>query len=67
MYCIGMSAESQQRQSLLGNGSANMPVARQNLGSRHVMAAPYKQATIEELLEVFPVLSVPRLYKEDQL
>jgi hypothetical protein len=58
---------SQQRKPLLGNGSANTPVARQWLGSRHVMAATDMQATVEELLEVFPVRSVPRLYKEDQL
>jgi hypothetical protein len=60
-----MSAESQQRKPLLGNGSANTPVVRQWLGSRHVMAATDKQVTREELLEVFPVLSVPRLFKED--
>jgi hypothetical protein len=60
-----MSAVSQQRQTLLENGSANMPVARQWPGSRRVIAATNKQATIEELLEVFPVLSVQRFYKED--
>jgi hypothetical protein len=50
-----MSAESQQRQPLLGNGSADIPVARQWPQQTH--------ATIEELLEaLFSPRSVPRLY-----
>jgi hypothetical protein len=54
---------SQERQSLLGNVSANT-----RLSSRHVLAATDKQATTEELLEaVFTVQSMPRLYNEDQL
>jgi hypothetical protein len=59
-YC-GMSAENQQRQSLLWNGFANTPVASQWFSSRHVIAATDTQSTIEELLEtMFPVRSVPR-------
>jgi hypothetical protein len=58
----GMSVESQQRQSFLGNGSANTPVAKQWLSGRHVMAAKDTHVTIEELLEaafsVRPVLSI---------
>jgi hypothetical protein len=63
-----MSAESQQRPLLLGNGSVNTPVARQWLRSRHLMAETDTQAIIEELLEaVFSVRCEPRLYNEDQL
>jgi hypothetical protein len=58
-----MSAESQQRQSLLGNGSLNTPVAMQWLSSRHVITATDTHAKIEELIEaVFSVRSVPRLH-----
>jgi hypothetical protein len=60
-----MSAETQKRRPLLGNGSANTPVARQWLSSRHVIAAADKHATIEELLEAFfPMRFVPRLYNK---
>jgi hypothetical protein len=38
-YYCGMFAESQQRQPLLGNGSADTPAARHMLSSRHMMAA----------------------------
>jgi hypothetical protein len=42
-------------------------VARQWLGSRHVMAATDAHATKEEMLEaVFSVRSVPWLYNEEQ-
>jgi hypothetical protein len=42
--------------SLLRNGSANTPVARQWLSGRHVTAATDTNATLEELLEaVFSV------------
>jgi hypothetical protein len=59
---------NQQRQPLLGNGSANTSVARQWFNSRHLMAATDTHTTIEELLEaVFSVRSVRRLYNEDQL
>jgi hypothetical protein len=48
--------------------SANTPVARQWLSSRHVMAVTDTHATTEELLEaVFSVRAVTMLYKEDQL
>jgi hypothetical protein len=53
---------------LLGNGSADTPVASQWLSRRHVMAAAHMYATMEELLEVvFSVQSLPSLYNEDQL
>jgi hypothetical protein len=53
---------SQQRQMLLGNSSANTPVARQWFSSRHLIV------TTEELLEVvFCVRSMPGLYNEGQL
>jgi hypothetical protein len=48
---------------LLGNGSANTPVARQWL-SRHVIAATDMYAILEE---TFSVRSMPRLYNEDEL
>jgi hypothetical protein len=61
IYC-GMSAESQHRQPLLGNGSVKTPVATQWLSNRHVIASTDKHATIEELLEeVCSMLSVQRL------
>jgi hypothetical protein len=51
-YC-SMSAESQNcesnREPLLGNGSANTPVARRWICDRHVIAATVAHATIEEL------------------
>jgi hypothetical protein len=66
-----MSDESQNceasGQSLLGNGSVNMPVPRQWLRSRHVIAATDTHATIELWEAVFSVRSVPRLYNEDRL
>jgi hypothetical protein len=43
----GMSAESQERQPLLGNSSADTPVARQWLSRRHVMAVADTDATME--------------------
>jgi hypothetical protein len=44
------------------------PVARQWLVDRHVIAATVAHVQIAELLEaVFPVRSVSRLYKEEQL
>jgi hypothetical protein len=59
---------SQQRQTLLRNGSADTSVVRQWLSSRHVMTATDKHATIEELLEaVFSVRPFPSPYNEDQL
>jgi hypothetical protein len=59
---------SQQRRPLIGNGSANIPVARQWLSSHHTMAATDTHATTEELLEVvFSVWSMSGLYNEDQL
>jgi hypothetical protein len=70
-YC-GMSPESQNceasGESLLVNGYANTPVARQWLSSRHIIAVTDKHTTTAELLEaVFSVQSVPRLYNEDQM
>jgi hypothetical protein len=59
-----MSAESQKRQPLLEIGSANMPVDRQWLSSRHVIAATDAHAILKD---VFSVLSVPRLCNENQL
>jgi hypothetical protein len=48
---------------LLANGSANTPLVRQWVSSRHVMAV-----TIERLLEaVCSVRSMPKLYNEGQL
>jgi hypothetical protein len=58
---------SQQRQPLLRNDFADMPVARQWLSSRHVVAVKDKQVTIELLETVFSVRSVPRLFNEDQV
>jgi hypothetical protein len=50
--------QSLQRQPLLGNGSENMPVDRQWLDTRHMMAAMLMYATTEELLAaVFSVWS----------
>jgi hypothetical protein len=47
--------------SSLWNGSANTLVARQWLSSSHVVAAIYRHATIEGILEaVFSVRSVPK-------
>jgi hypothetical protein len=69
-WCVCWKPEvwSQQRQSLLRNGSVNTPVAGQWLSSRHVKASTYTHATIEELYEaVISVRSVPRLYNDDQL
>jgi hypothetical protein len=40
-----MSAESQKRQPLLGNGSVNTPDAMQWLSRRYVMAARYRHLT----------------------
>jgi hypothetical protein len=63
-----MSAESQQRQPLIGNGSANTSDARQWLSISHVMIAKDTHTTIEKLLEVvFSVWSVLTLYNESQL
>jgi hypothetical protein len=67
-----MSTESQNCETsiqlLLGNGSANMPVARQWLSSCHVTAITDMQATTEEVLEaVFSVRSLLRQYNEDRL
>jgi hypothetical protein len=53
---------SQQRQPLLWNGSANTPVARQWLSSRHVIAATDTSVIMEN---TFSVRSVPGLYNED--
>jgi hypothetical protein len=66
-----MSAESQNCESngepLLGNNSANTPVAGQWLSIRHVIATD-THAAIEDLLKaVFSVLSMSRLYNEDQM
>jgi hypothetical protein len=67
MYC-GVSTGSQHRQPLLGNGSANTPLARQWPTSRLVIAETDTHARIEELLgAVISVRPVPRLYNEDQL
>jgi hypothetical protein len=55
---------SQQRQLLLGNSSANMPVVRQWLKSRHMIAAIDTYAIMKE---TFSVRSMPGLYNEDQL
>jgi hypothetical protein len=49
---------------MLVNGSANTPVARQWLSSRHVITATDTHAIMEA---VFTVWSVPRLYNEGQL
>jgi hypothetical protein len=55
-----MSAESQHRQPLLENRSANTTIARQWLSSSHTMAATDMHATIEEPLEaVFSVRFIP--------
>jgi hypothetical protein len=55
-----------ERQPLLGYGSANTPVARQWLSSRHVVSLVTREYVILEAL--FSVTSVPRLYNnEDQL
>jgi hypothetical protein len=63
-----MSAESQQKQPLLGNGFANTTVASKWFSSRHLMAATVTHETIEQLLEeMFSVWSVPRLYNEELL
>jgi hypothetical protein len=62
-----MSGESQQRQPLLGNSSANMPTARQWPSSHHVITATEMHATIKLLEEVFSAWSVPRLYNKGQL
>jgi hypothetical protein len=59
----GISAESQQGQPLLRDGSVNTSVARRRLSSRHVIAAAGTHATIEELLqEVLSVQTILRLY-----
>jgi hypothetical protein len=59
---------SQQKQQLVGNGSANTPVHRQWLNSRQVMATTDTDWTIEELFKaVFSVRPVLGLYKEGQL
>jgi hypothetical protein len=67
---------SQQRQPLLGNGSANTPIVRQQIHNMQqwsnweaVFSMRFMQylhdATIEELLEeVFSVWSVPSCYKQ---
>jgi hypothetical protein len=47
-----MSAESQHGQPLLGNSSANTPVARQWLSQSRATAAMLLYAMIEEMLEV---------------
>jgi hypothetical protein len=57
-----------EKQPLLGNGSANTPIAEQWFSMCHVIATRDVHATTEERLEaVFSVQSVPRLYNEDQL
>jgi hypothetical protein len=58
---------NQKRRPLIGNGSANTPVATQWLSESHVTTAKFTYASIEEILEaVFSVRFVPRLQNEDQ-
>jgi hypothetical protein len=57
-----------KRQSLLGNGAANTPVATQWFSS-HVIAAKDKHATTEELLEAVsfvPFVQTSRHYKSSR-
>jgi hypothetical protein len=49
--CSKQELGSQQKQLLLGIGSANTTVARQCLGGRHVRVTTDAHATIEALLE----------------
>jgi hypothetical protein len=59
MFAESQNCEASNRQLLLGNGSANMLVARKWFSKLHVTADMLTYAKIEELLEaVFPVLSI---------
>jgi hypothetical protein len=61
-----MSAESQQRQPLLRNGSTNIPVAWHWLGTTYITAATHMHTTTDDLLEVvFSVWSALGLYNKD--
>jgi hypothetical protein len=67
-YLLKARTVESEKQLLLGNGSANPPIAGQWFSMCHVIATTDAHAKIEELLEdVFSVESVPRLYNEDQL
>jgi hypothetical protein len=50
-YLLKARTAEPEKQPLLGNGSANTPVARQWFSNRQVIAERYVQATIEEWLE----------------
>jgi hypothetical protein len=54
-----------KKQSLIGNGCADTPVAGQWFSIRHMIAAADAHAKMEEFMEaVFSVRSLPRLYNE---
>jgi hypothetical protein len=63
-YLFKARTEEPDKQPLLGNGSANPPLAIRCLSKRHVIVATDRHAIMEEM---FSVQSVPRLYNEDQL
>jgi hypothetical protein len=59
-YLLKARNAEPEKQPLLGNGSANTPVARQRLNNRHVIVENDAHAIIGEWFEaVFSVLSVP--------
>jgi hypothetical protein len=78
IFAEGKSCEASRDSRCLENGSVNNSVARQQIRNTHQWSnweavfstrsvVQLRDATIEQLGEVFSMQSVPRLYNEEQL